>query len=110
GRLVGRQLAELRLELQIDPARAVLNGEERLRRQRLELRRQLALPLLERPARLQVREEPLELRRLAPQRRVARLRLLAHPLEAPLDMVAVGDEQLEAQRLEIVRRRARPRE
>ncbi len=32
---------------------------------------------------------------------VARLRLLLHALEPPLDVVAVGDEQLELERLEI---------
>ena len=42
--------------------------------------------------------------------RVARLRLLRDALEPLLDVVAVGDEQLELQRLEIVVRDARPRE
>ena len=36
--------------------------------------------------------------------RVARLRLLLDPLEPPLDVVAVGDEQLEPQVLEIAGR------
>ncbi len=35
------QLGELGLELEIDPARAVLDFDQRLGRQRLELRRQL---------------------------------------------------------------------
>ena len=34
-------------------------------------------------------------------RPVARLRLLAHPLEPPLDVVAIGDDQLEPERLEV---------
>ncbi len=52
-------------------------------------------------------EQPLQLLRLPLQLRVAGLRLLRNALEAPLDMVAVGDEQLELQRLEVVRRDAR---
>ena len=43
----------------------------------------------------------LELRDLRPQRRVARLRLLRDALEPTLDVVAIRDEQLELQRLEI---------
>ena len=41
------------------------------------------------------------------QLRVARLRLLRDALEPPLDVVAVGDEQLELQRLEVVGRHPR---
>src|SRR5205085_10704114 len=88
GRLVGREFGELRFELQVGAARAVLERDERLRRQRLEIGRALVLPLAERPARPDVLEEPLELFDLAPQRRIARLRLLAHALEPALDVVA----------------------
>ena len=49
-----------------------------------------------------VREEPLELGRLGPELRVARLRLLRDPLEPLLHVIAVGNEELELQRLEIV--------
>ena len=38
GRLLVGQVGELRLELAVDPVRAVLDREERLRRQRVELR------------------------------------------------------------------------
>src|SRR5436853_6060794 len=95
GRLLRRQLAKLGLELQVDPTGAVLEREERLRRQRLELLRQLALPLLERPAFLEVPEKPLELPDLTSQGRVARLRLLPNALEPPLDVVAISVEALE---------------
>ena len=62
-----------------------------------------SLPVVgERPAALDVREQPLEVFRLLAELRVARLRLLAHALEAPLDMVAVGDEQLELELLDLV--------
>src|ERR671922_2221348 len=54
-------------------------------------------------ARVEVREQAVELLDLAFQLRVAGLRLLGDALEPALDVVAVGDEQLELQRLEIVR-------
>jgi hypothetical protein len=54
-----------------------------------------------------MREQRLELGDLRPERRVARLRLLRHALEPPLHVVAVRDEELELQRLEIRRRIAR---
>jgi hypothetical protein len=54
-------------------------------------------------------EDLLELRDLDPQLRVARLGLFGDALEPPLNVVAVGDEQLELQRLEVRRRIARPR-
>ena len=56
GRLVLGELGQLRLELQVDPARAVLDRDQRLRRQRLELRRQLAGVVDQRAARVDVRE------------------------------------------------------
>jgi hypothetical protein len=48
-----------------------------------------------------VGEDALELGYLVSELRVARFRLLRHPLEALLDVVAIGDEQLELQALEI---------
>ena len=54
-----------------------------------------------------MREQPFELFRLLLELEIARLRLLRHALEPLLDMVAIGDEQLELQRLEIVRRNPR---
>ena len=64
----------------------------------------------ERLPRLEVREQLLERLDLLPRGRIARLRLLAHPLEPPLDVVAVGDEQLEPERLEVALRVASARE
>jgi len=49
-----------------------------------------------------VSEHLLQLIELAADLCVARLRLLLDALEPALDMVAVGDEQLELERLEIV--------
>ena len=57
-----------------------------------------------------MREQPLEVGHLDLEPRVSRLRLLPDAFEAPLDVVAVGDEELELQRLEVVRRNARARE
>ena len=54
-----------------------------------------------------MREQPLERIRFLLQIRVARLRLLRDALEPALDVVAVGDEQLEPQRLEVVVRNVR---
>ncbi len=110
GRFLGRQFGELRLELQVDALRAVLDREQRLRRQRLEPGRKLAGEVGERTACIDVREHALELGHFLPQLLVAGLRLLRHALEPTLDVVAVGDEQLEPQRLEVVRGDPRPRE
>ena len=63
GRFLLGQLRQLGLELEVDPVRAVLDREQRLRRQRLEPGRQLARPVRERAACVDVREHPLELRR-----------------------------------------------
>ena len=98
GRLLLVELRQLRLEREVDPARAVLDREQRLRRQRLELGRQLARVVGERRSRVDVREHLAELLDLGAQLRVARLRLLLDPLDPPLDVVAVGDEQLELER------------
>ena len=91
------------------PAGPVDDGEQRLRRQRLELGRKLARVVGERLAGVDVRQHVRELVDLGAQACVARLRLLRHTLEPSLDVIAVGDEQLEAERLEIaVRIRVRP--
>ena len=50
---------------------------------------------------VEVCEQPLGQLDLLPLGPVSRLRLLADPLEAPLDVLAVGDDQLEPERLEI---------
>ena len=94
-------LRELRLQLQVDPARPVLDRQQRLRGQRLELGRQLAREVAQRVARIEVGEQRLQLLDLLAQPRVARLRLLLDPLQPPLDVVAVGDEQLELERLQV---------
>src|SRR5207302_390295 len=57
--------------------------------------------------RVEVREQAFEIVRLPLQLRVARLRLLPDALEPPLDVIAVGDEQLELQRLQVVVRHPR---
>src|SRR4029077_3809480 len=73
GRRLGVKARKLGLELKIDPLRPIHNLEQRLRRERLELRRQLALPLSKRVACVEMREQPLEVRNLGPQPRVSRL-------------------------------------
>ena len=100
GLLLGK-LGQLGLELQVDPGRAVHDRDDRLRRQRLELGWQLALPVAQRPAGVQPLEHALQLGDLLAQLRVARLGLLADALEAALDVVAVGDQQLQLEPLEI---------
>ena len=109
GGLFLRQLRELRLELRVDAAGAVLDREQRLRRQHLELRRQLARPIRQRAAGVEMCEQRLQLGHLRPQRRIAGFRLLRHAFEPSLDVIAIRDEQLELQRLEIGRRLARAR-
>src|SRR3954447_15966837 len=94
-RLLVRELRELRLEREVDPARAVLDRDQRLRRQRLELSRQLPGKIGERRARVGVGKDLAQLLDLRPQLRIARLRLLLDSLETPLDVVAIRDEQLE---------------
>ena len=99
--LLVRELGELHLERAVDPAGAVLERDERLRRQRLELGGKLARPLGQRLAVVEVREQPLRQLDLLALGAIARLRLLAHPLEPSLDVLAVGDDQLQPQRLEV---------
>ena len=82
--------------------RSVLDRDQRLRRQRVELRRAARRPVGERLPGVEVREERGERLHLGALRRVAGLRLLLDPLVSPLDVVAVGDEELELQRLEVV--------
>ena len=111
GRLLVGKLGELGLELQVDAARAVHDRDQRLRRQRLELAGQAPRVVGER--RRPHRRAPGSFRSSSTSARsfaVAGLRLLLDPLEPTLDVVAVGDEQLELERLEVVvRRRVRPR-
>ena len=78
------------------PPGPLTSGEERLRRQRVELRR------VGRPAsrvascrRRGWASTPSSVSSSTLLGRLARLRLLRDPLLAPLDVVAVGDEQLE---------------
>ena len=102
-RLLVVELGELRLELAVDAPGAVLDGEERLRRQWIELGRELARPVGERPPGVEMRKERRQRLELGPLGRVARLRLLRDALVPALDVVAVGDEELELQGLEVVR-------
>ena len=95
GRLLVGELGELRLELAVDPTRAVLERDQRLRRERLELGGQLVRPVRERLAGVEVGEQALERLDLLALGAIAGLRLLLHALEPALDVVAVGDEQLE---------------
>ena len=78
-------------------------GDDRLRRQRLELRRQLALPVAQRPRRRRRARAARSRSARPPARSRASpdFACFAHPLEPPLDVVAVGDEQLELERLEV---------
>src|SRR5579859_1931468 len=100
GGLVWREVCELRLEVKVDAAVAPVDDlEQRLRRQGIELGRQLALPLRERPSRVEMREQALEIGRLGPETSVSGLRLFRDPLQPALDVIAIGDEQLQLQRL-----------
>ena len=83
------------------PPGPVDDGDHGLRRQRLELRRQRAVPLAHRPSSVDVGKQPLQLDHLVAQLRVARLRLLRHAFQSPLHVVAVGDEQLQLEPLEV---------
>ena len=103
-RLLVVELGQLGLEREVDPAGPVLDREQRLRRQRLELRRQLARVFRERRAAVDVREYLPQLLDLHAQLRLTRLRLLLDPFEPPLDVVAVGHEQLQLQVLQVSRR------
>ena len=103
-RILFGQLRQLGLERQVDPAGPVLDRDQRHRRQRLEPVGQLAWPFAERLLRVDVREHLLEHLNLGAQLHVTRLRLLHDPLQPLLDMVAVGDEQLELQVLQVAGR------
>jgi hypothetical protein len=63
-------------------------------------------PLREGPARVEMCEQPLQLCGLRLQARIPGFRLLPDALQPALDVVAVGDEELELQRLEVVGRDA----
>ena len=69
--------------------------------QRLERLGQPARIVLNRPAGVEVVEQGAQLVDLPAQCRVAGLRLLLDSLQPPLDVVAVGDEQLELEVLQI---------
>ena len=87
---------------QVDPRRPVDDHDQRLRRQRLELGRQSARKADSGSLGVEVGDQLLELVHLRRELRIARLRLLRDPLEPSLDVLAVGHEQLEAERDEIV--------
>ena len=97
----GGSSAELRLELASMPpgpftiatSGFVVSGSSPLGK--------LAAPLRQRPALVEVREDALESARLPGASRRRRTSPPSHPLEPPLDVVAVGDEQLEPQRLQV---------
>ena len=97
------ELRQLGFELQVEAARPVDEVDQRLRRQRLEVARQRAgVRASGLPASTWARTL-LELLRLLAELRIARLRLRANPLEPLLDVVAVGDDELE---LELLRSRS----
>ena len=108
-RVFGREIGKFCFELQIEAVRTVFDRQERLRRQRLELGRQLTVPVDQRVTCIDVCEQTLELRDLDLQLRLAGLRLLRDAFESALDVVAVGHENLEPERFEIVRGNARAR-
>ena len=108
-RLLVVELGQLRLEREVDPARAVLDARaaasSSAARAPAAARRaysESGVPGVD------VREHLAELLDLDAELRVARLRLLLDPLEPPLDVVAVGDEQLELQVLEVAAPGRRP--
>src|SRR5262249_10831671 len=101
GRLLRRELGELHLERAVDPTRAILDRNQRLRRQRLELRREGAVPLRERLPVVQVRGEVLCQLALLALGAISRLPFFPDPLEPTIDMLAVRDDELEAERLEV---------
>ena len=103
GRLLGRELRQLHLERAVDASRAVLERYEWRRRQRLELARELAAPGRQRLTLVEVDEQPLGQLNLLALRPVAGLRLLPHSLEPALDVVAVGEDELEAEGLQVGR-------
>jgi len=56
---------------------------------------------------LEVGTDPLERGDLVPESGIAGLRLRAHSLEPPLDVIAIRDEELEPERLQVGRRVSR---
>src|SRR5581483_5148223 len=70
-RLLLRQLGELCLQVEVDAASAVHYDDHRLRRQRVELRRQKLAPIRHRAPTLDVREQLLQRTRLRLQLRIA---------------------------------------
>jgi hypothetical protein len=101
GRFLLIELGELRLELAVDSVRSVLDNDQRLRRQWLELGRQLPVVGAQRATALEMREHAFELSDLLLERRLTGLCLRADALQPLLDVIAVGDEQLEFERLEV---------
>ena len=102
GRFLGRQLGELGLELQVEAAvPAVDDADQRLRGEGLELGRKGSVVGAQGLACLDVGEDALELRDLVTQSRIAGFRLRADPLEPFFDVVAIRDDELELERLEI---------
>jgi hypothetical protein len=95
GRLIIRQLGKLGLELGVDAVRAVLDDEQRFRRQWLEFGRQRLGIGGERPLSINVDDEPFERFSFLLELRIARLRLSRDALQPPLDVIAIGNEQLE---------------
>ena len=101
GRVLVGELGELGFELEVEAARPVDERDQRLRRERIERRRQRAGVGPERVAAFDVGEYALELLDLLAKLRIAGLRLRAHPLQPLLDVVAVGDDELELQLLAV---------
>ena len=101
GSLVRRKLGELELQLQVDPREAVDDGNQRFRGERLELGGQLAPPLRERASGFEMHEQLLQARDLLSFGQLAGLRFLADLLEPALDVITVGQEELELDRLEV---------
>ena len=104
GLLVG-QLRELRLELQVDPAGPVDDRDQRLRRQRLELR-----PAARRDTRRAARRRPTWASTVRSSSTSARsfaspdFACFSTRSSRRCDVVAIGDEQLEPERLEVALR------
>ena len=88
-------------ERQVDSTRAVLHGDERLGRQRLERLGHRPGEVEDGTAGLDVRVQCLELRHLLAQRRLTGLGLDPNPLEPLLHVLGVGHQQLQPQLLEI---------
>jgi hypothetical protein len=79
----------------IDAARAVLDCDQRLRRERFEPGRELGGPIGESSAGVNMRQHPSQLDDLLLQLQLAGLRLFRNALEPSLDVIPIGDQQLE---------------